>query len=262
MWYRESAVIACGYVLYTITRNAAPPHVATAQRHAATIYGFERWAHINLELTLNRMLSEHRLLELVASYYYATLHFAVTLAVLIWTYSARPERYRAVRTVLVASTLVALFVFWVFPLAPPRLTDLGFVDTIDSVHLWGGATWNSPSVASVSNEYAAMPSLHFAWAVWSAAVVCWLSRATSVRMLAFGYPVVTLAVVVATANHFLVDALGGLAVLAIAMLGRRVGRHAATIVGRPRLRAHLVDVPAAGLPGTASAPTALDASTP
>lgn len=217
LWWREVAFLAVGYFLYTVTRNAAPLAMAAAQHHAATLYAIERRLHIDMELTLNQWLSRHEVIGIVSSYYYATLHFAVTLGVLVWTYRTHPEGYRRARTIVILSTLAALYLFWAFPLAPPRLTDFGFVDTITNVRLWGGATWNSPKVASVSNEYAAMPSLHVAWSLWSAAVVVWLARSRLVRLLAPLYPLATLLVVLATGNHFVLDAVGAVGVLAVAI---------------------------------------------
>ncbi|MDQ6874602.1 MAG: phosphatase PAP2 family protein [Actinomycetota bacterium] len=224
VWWREVAFIAFGYLLYTITRNAAPPHLAAAQHHASAVYALERRLHLNIERPLNAVLARHELVGTAASYYYATLHFLVTLIVLVWAYRARPEAYRRARTVLIGSTLVALYLFWVYPLAPPRLAGLGFVDTIGTVHLWGGATWNSPGVVSVSNEYAAMPSLHVAWALWSAGVVIWLSRNRLIKLVACLYPVVTLLVVLATANHFVLDAVGAVGVLVVAWAGEALVR--------------------------------------
>lgn len=217
-WLREIALIALGYLLYTVTRNAAPLHLAAAQHHATALYRLERWLHLDVELNLNHLLSQHAAAEVFASYYYATLHFVVTLGVLVWAYRRHPEAYRRVRTVIVLSTVAALYLFWAFPLAPPRLTGFGFVDTISSVRLWGGATWNSKGVADVSNEYAAMPSLHVAWSLWSAAVVMWLARGRTVRMLAPLYPLVTLTVVIATANHFVLDAAGAVGILLFALV--------------------------------------------
>lgn len=215
LWRRELGLIALGYFLYTITRNAAPPHVAMAHHHATAVLSVERGLHVDIELTLNHLLNGHRLIGAMASYYYATLHFIVTLGVLVWVYRRHPTGYRQARTLLVGTTLVALFLFWVYPLAPPRLSGLGFVDTVGTVRLWGGVTWNSPGVASVSNEFAAMPSLHVAWALWSAGMILRFSRHRVTRRIAFLYPLVTLCVVLATANHFVLDAVGAVAVLGV-----------------------------------------------
>lgn len=224
VWWREVAFIALGYLLYTITRNAAPPHVAAARHNANAVYAAERWLNLDIERSLNALLARHELFGTAASYYYATLHFMVTLAILGWAYRAHPEAYRRARTVLIGSTLVALYLFWAYPLAPPRLAGLGFVDTIGTVHLWGGATWNSPGVVSVSNEYAAMPSLHVAWALWSAGVVVWLCRNRLIKLIACIYPVLTLLVVLATANHFVLDTVAALGVLLVTFLGEALAR--------------------------------------
>ncbi len=263
LWWREVVFLAVGYFLYTVTRNMAPLHLAAAQHHASLLYTIERALHIDVELALNGWITRHEFTSVVASYYYATLHFAVTLGVLVWAYRAHPEGYRRARTIVILSTLAALYLFWAFPLAPPRLTGLGFVDTIANVRLWGGATWNSPSVASVSNEYAAMPSLHVAWSLWSAAVVVWLARNRLVRLFAPLYPLTTLLVVLATGNHFILDAVGAVAVLAVAVLvhaAARRGKLAAALTvllraGTGRLGlAHWHPLLAALLPGTGHPP--------
>lgn len=226
VWWREVALIAIGYFLYTITRNAAPPHVLMAHHHASAVLTVERWLHIDVEFFLNRLLSGHHFLGTLASYYYATLHFAVTLGLLVWLYRRHPQGYRQARTLLIGATLVGLFLFWAYPLAPPRLTGLGYHDTIGTVRLWGGTTWNSPGLASVSNEYAAMPSLHVAWALWSAGMLVHFSGHRTLRMLAPIYPAITLLVVLATANHFVLDAVGAVAVLWLVATGQRLAiRH-------------------------------------
>jgi len=93
------------------------------------------------------------------------MHFAVTLAFLVWLYRRRPQAYRTARGVLLAMTLLALVGYWLYPLAPPRLMPGGgFVDTVRIWGTWGVAA--SEPVTSASNQYAAVPSMHVGWALW------------------------------------------------------------------------------------------------
>ena len=153
-------------------------------------------------------------LAVTANYYYATLHFVVTFAILLWLYVRHPRRYRPVRSVLYLASLIGLVGFWVFPLAPPRmLPSLGYVDTVVVFHTWG--SFASGDIANESNQFAAMPSLHLAWALWCGIALVRLSPHQSVKVLGALYPFVTFAVILATANHFVLDAVGGGVVLGI-----------------------------------------------
>jgi hypothetical protein len=148
------------------------------------------------------------------NYYYATLHFVVTIACLVWLYMAHPRIYRGARTVLFATSLIALAGFYLYPLAPPRLLpQYGYTDTVLKFHTWGSLA--DPNIAEHSNQYAAMPSLHIGWALWCAAAIYLCARRPWVRALGAIYPVATLMVIVGTANHFVIDAVAGLAVFGL-----------------------------------------------
>lgn len=206
-------VIGFCYWLYSLVRNGVPTHQAAALRRATGIQHLERTLHLDPELAVNRAIASVHWLAITANYYYATLHFVVTLGVLAWLYRRHPVRYRSVRSVLYGTNLVALVGFWTFPLAPPRmLTSSGYIDTVAVFHTWG--SYASGDIASASNQFAAMPSLHIGWALWSGIALVRLSPTTWVRVLGALYPFVTLAVIVATANHFVLDAVGGAVVLA------------------------------------------------
>jgi hypothetical protein len=114
----------------------------------------------------------------------------------------------------VLASFAALFVFWTWPVAPPRLAVPGAVDTLVSRHLFGAA--NPHGVAGLIDNYAAMPSLHVGWALWCAIAVVAATR-TAWRHLAWLYPVATTLVVITTANHYLVDAVAGAALIVVAL---------------------------------------------
>ncbi len=123
--------------------------------------------------------------------------------------------YRGIRTVLFATTIVGLVGFYLYPLAPPRLlAQYGYIDTVLKFHTWGSLA--DPDVADHSNQFAAMPSLHIGWSLWCAIAVYRCARHVWVRRLAFVYPLCTLFVIVGTANHFVLDAVGGAVAVALA----------------------------------------------
>lgn len=194
------------------------------------LLGAERLVEIDIEHRLNRLVASIQLLAVSANYFYATLHFVVTLTVLLWLYVARPRYYRRARSVLVGMTVLALAGYWLYPLAPPRLMpDEGFVDTVHAFGIWGLAP--SEIVASASNQYAAMPSMHVGWALWAGAALILYAKRPQVRLLGVAYPFLTLLLVIVTANHFVLDAVGAAIAFTLA-----IGFVAVTARDEPGLR--------------------------
>jgi hypothetical protein len=218
-WWQELALIVALYGVYTLTRDALPRHKTAAFHRAATVLSVERWLHVDVEHWTNTLVARTHWLAYGCDYYYSTLHFVVTLSVLVWLYCKHPTRYRSIRSVLVITTLLALVGFTLLPLAPPRMLP-GYVDTVIRFHTWGSLA--SPSVAKAANEFAAMPSLHIGWSLWCAFALVSLARRRWVRILGVLYPMVTLFVILGTANHYVLDAAGGAAALAIAVVVQRV----------------------------------------
>jgi hypothetical protein len=163
---------------------------------------------------MNHFVARNEWLAQILDYYYATLHFIVTIAVMIWLFRRRPHVYRGARTALVATTLFGLLGFYLYPTAPPRLLpEYSYVDTLLKFHTWG--SFADPDVAQHSNQFAAMPSLHIAWAMWSAIAIFVCARRWWVRALGILYPFGTLFVIVGTANHFILDAVGGAGIVVL-----------------------------------------------
>jgi hypothetical protein len=220
-WWQEIAFIAICYWIYSLVRNAAPDHRVAATDNALDLMSVERALHLDLERSVNGLVAHTHWLAYVCDYYYATLHFAVTIGVLIWLYVKHPLRYRSVRSVLLATNLIAVIGFWLFAVAPPRMfAGKGYVDTVAAFHTWGSLA--SGGLAKASNEYAAMPSLHIGWSLWCAVAIVALAERRWVRVLGALYPVATLFVIVGTANHFVLDAVGGVVVLACGFAVQRV----------------------------------------
>ncbi|MDT3398900.1 phosphatase PAP2 family protein [Streptomyces sp. B1866] len=207
LWF-EILLIGVSYWTYTLIRNAAPDQRTTALRNADWIWTGEHRLGMAFERAVNHTLDSVGWLIVGMNYYYATLHFVVTIGVLVWLYRWHPGRYAAARLALFLTTGVALLGYYFFPLAPPRLMDGGrFVDTVVAHHTWGSMA--SGNLASVSNQYAAMPSMHIGWSLWCGLTIAALARPAWVRTLGLLYPAATLLVIVATGNHFWLDAAGG-----------------------------------------------------
>jgi hypothetical protein len=201
------------YWIYEAIRAASAGSTGWAERNGHQVFHTEQVLHLDPERWLNRIIDRLPVLAVPACYVYAVLYMVITPGVLVWAYRRHPDAYRRHRTTLVIVTFAALVGFRWFPTAPPRLLIGGrFVDTMDLYHSWGwwGTSTSAPAgTGALANAYAAMPSLHVAWAVWSAATVCLLVRRPAVRAAAIAYPVITALVVLGTANHYLFDVLAG-----------------------------------------------------
>ncbi|MET9070997.1 phosphatase PAP2 family protein [Streptomyces sp. NPDC004232] len=207
LWF-EVLLIAVSYWTYSLIRNAVPEQKAEALRNADWIWRVEHLLGIAVERSVNHTVNSVTWLIIGMNYYYATLHFIITLGVLVWLYRRHPGRYAAARLVLFATTGVALVGYYLFPLAPPRLMRGGhFVDTVLVHHTWGSMA--SGDLKHMSNQYAAMPSMHIGWSLWCGVTVFALASVPWVRVLGLLYPMTTLLVIVSTANHFWLDAVGG-----------------------------------------------------
>jgi hypothetical protein len=216
-WWFEVLVIAWLYWLYDAINNLSPTRQAEATRHATDLLAFEQHLFLDIELGLNRWLSHHDVLGKLLSDYYNIAHLALTLIVLAWLWWRHPGPYVALRNAIALMNVVGFAVFWLYPLAPPRMLD-GYIDTVSSTHAFG--SWHSGTLGSKANEFAAMPSLHVSWALWCS-VAIWLATARSPRRstwrgLAVAHSVITVIAVIATANHFSLDVVGGAATAALA----------------------------------------------
>lgn len=220
LWF-EILLIAVSYYTYSLIRNAVPEQRAKALRNAGWIWQTEHQVGVAFEQSVNHAVNSVTWLIIGMNYYYATLHFIVTLSVLVWLYRSHPGRYAAARLALFATTAVALVGYYLYPLAPPRLMNGShFVDTVMVHQTWGSMA--SGDLKHMSNQYAAMPSMHIGWSLWCGLTIFALARVPWVRVLGLLYPAATLIVIVSTANHFWLDAVGGMLCLAFGFAVARV----------------------------------------
>jgi hypothetical protein len=228
---REIGIALVAYLLYGLVRNNVDGRIDVAEAFAYRILSFEESWGLDVELGFNEWVAASEPVAVTMNYYYALLHFVVPLAVLVWLWRRHGSVYSLARNALLLGSMIALLGFWLLPLAPPRLLPaIGYVDTFWFYDTWGSLS--DPALARLSNQYAAMPSLHVGWALWAGVVILVLARRPWVRALGVLYPVVTLVVVVGTANHFVLDAVGSVVVMAsgawLAFLWHRPPRTAAS----------------------------------
>lgn len=220
-WWREVAIIAVFYGLYTLVRDirgTKPVSVAQAFHNARRVIHVERWVGMFHEQAVQHFFLPDRSLIRLCDDFYGTLHFVASIGVLVLLFFRFPRVYRQWRNTLALVTGLALVGFMFFPLMPPRLLPPGyhFVDTLKVI----GGLWNFSSgpVNDVSNQYAAMPSLHTAWSAWCAAALTSVVRPRWAKALLFLYPAFTVFAITVTANHFFADAIAGLVLLGVSYL--------------------------------------------
>jgi len=219
----ELAIVAWLFWLYDVINNFAPIRAQLAVSDATHLFSFERSLGLDPELTLNHWLAPHAMLATIASDYYFFAHAIVTFAVLALLWWRAPARYARLRMPLVVINLIAFVVFWRYPLAPPRsFPALGFIDVI--ARSGAVVSWHSGALVHDADQFAAMPSLHVAWAIWCAVAIWSLSTRRLIRVLAISYPLLTSFVVLATANHYTLDVLAGGATVGLAFALERAAR--------------------------------------
>ena len=240
-WWSELIIIGAFYGVYTFIRNQFGSDLGQSVKQAAIdnaydIIAWERAVHLFGEKGIQDLFIEWDLFIRFWNIFYGFCHFAVTIGVMALLFWRHPVRYGVQRTVLALTTALALVGFAFYPLMPPRLLNdcsafgacdltYSYVDTlVDPGGFW---SFNSSAMMDISNQYAAMPSLHIAWAVWCVVAALPVLRHRWVRLALLAYPWLTLFAVMVTANHYWIDAVGGLLAVAIAypagvLLARRL----------------------------------------
>ncbi|WP_443043662.1 bifunctional glycosyltransferase 87/phosphatase PAP2 family protein [Streptomyces sp. NBC_00306] len=208
----ELLVIRVGYSVYSHIRTAATGSVGAAEEHGRQVVAIEQALHIDIELWANKAVAKAEWAESFFNFYYTSFHFVVPLSILAILYVRRPVDYRWARSSLAFATVLALLGFWLYPLAPPRLMPgMGFIDTVHGPQDLANPDYGA--MTAVTNQYAAMPSLHFGWSLWCGLVVVLLAPKLWMKLLGLLHPLFTAGAIVATANHWILDAVGGAAVV-------------------------------------------------
>ena len=202
----EVAAIAGLYGIYELVRGQGHATLATAKEHTDGIVSLERSLHVFGERGIQNAAHFVPGLPTLLGIFYIVLHFLGTGVFLVWLHRRHPHYFPRVRNTLVAATGIALTIYLLYPVAPPRLSGLGFVDTVShntKVNL------SSDLLGSLYNPFAAVPSLHFGYALLVGVTIGKLAKGRVTRAIGWSYPVVMLLVIVGTGNHFFFDAAAG-----------------------------------------------------
>jgi hypothetical protein len=204
---REVALFIALMVLYEAVRDRLEPSTATVPlEHARQVVHAERWLGLFVEPDVQRAVHAVPGGRFVSSWIYTLEYTAGFVGFFLWLWFRHRDRYAFIRTWFWIVNGLAVVGFWLYPLAPPRLAGLGLADTTKRTLELGGATsWFEP----FRNVYAAMPSMHVGQPVLYAVALTLLLRPSPWRFAAWLWPAVMLVVVMATANHYWMDAAGG-----------------------------------------------------
>src|SRR4051794_29356621 len=211
---RQWLLFAGAYYVYRLVRGLVDGHPNVAYQHARDIVNAERSMHLFIEKDVQSWAIAHPFFIHAADWMYVNSHFLVTTTFLIWLYVARNHSYYFVRNMFMVAMVFALIGYVVFPAAPPRfLPEWGFQDTV--ADYFGGA---SQSAGVLYNPYAAMPSMHVAFALMIAVPAIQLMRRRTLKVIWAFYPLLVTFVVISTGNHFWLDAAVGVVVAAFSFV--------------------------------------------
>ena len=254
VWRRvalQGLVVLVGFLGYSFARGFAGGDPGRALDHAHDIIGLEQALGIYREPALQQLVLEHdRILDALNSVY-VWGHWPLIAAVLVWLARSHPAEFRRIRTALVLSCAVALVVYALYPVAPPRLSGIGLLDSVTE----RSTAYRVLQPPTFVNQYAAVPSMHMGWDVLMAIAVVRHARTRLVRGLGLLLPPLMLAAIVLTANHWFLDAVAG---IVVALLGL----WAADLLARRSARAPAGLVLAAAGAAAAGGPVAPAATVP
>jgi hypothetical protein len=225
-------------VLYEASRTFAEGNLAEAFVHARDVVSVEKTMGIFTEMDVQRWaLSKPWVLD-IANLTYFHAHFAVTTLFMFWLYLRRNHHYYFVRNIVFSAMALALIGYTLFPTAPPRmLTDLGFIDTLEKT---ADVNFNSGFIINFSNPFAAVPSVHTCFSLIIGVSCFFLVRTTAVRITWLFYPCLIVFSIVATANHFWLDAILGALLAGVALgVAWTIERFHPTLPDSARRRLHL-----------------------
>lgn len=212
----EIALCAALLIIYRSIRTITKSDLRPAFANTRDVMSFESWLGLPFEDDLQRWLLDHPDMIRFLNHYYVLMHFPIAIGLLLFLYFRHHGHYRFFRNLMAFVTFTALIIHLAFPLAPPRMMT-GFVDTMRE---FGPSIYPKNALDGAANQIAAMPSLHFGWALIAAIAVIrvWNTRW---RWLALIHPSVMTLAIIATANHWWIDAAAAGAIIGGAVMGWR-----------------------------------------
>ena len=211
-------VVAVGVFVYFRIRGITDASVDVAHAHAHDIVGIERWLGIDVEGTVQAPVASSQTLATAANWVYVWGHWPVILMTMVWLLWQHRDAFRRLRDGMLVSGFLGMGVFVSYPVAPPRLFDLGLVDTVTE----SSEAYRYLQPPAFVNQYAAMPSLHAGWDLLVGLAIVGAAATVGLRMLGVLMPVLMMWAVVATANHYVLDVVAG---VILALIGHAVALH-------------------------------------
>ncbi|HEV3283766.1 MAG TPA: phosphatase PAP2 family protein [Solirubrobacteraceae bacterium] len=222
---RQLSLFAAVYFAYRLVRGLVEGDANAAFSHARALISIERGMHLFIEPSVQAWASGSHFVMVLASWLYVNAQGSITIGALLYLYLRQNRNFYFVRNMFMIAMAIALVGYTVFPTAPPRfMPEWGFADTVADltpVNL----SHTSASMSTLFNPYAAVPSMHVAFALMIGWPLAMLVRSSVMRVLWIVYPFVMTFVIVVTANHFILDALlGAIAAGASAYAAMWLGR--------------------------------------
>jgi hypothetical protein len=218
---RQLSLFIAAYFAYRLVRGLAEGDANAAFAHARWLISIERGMHLFVEPSVQAWASGSHFVMLLASWLYVNAQGSITIGALLYLYLRHNGNFYFVRNMFMIAMAIALVSYTLFPTAPPRfMPEWGFIDTVSDftpVNVSG----KSASMSALFNPYAAVPSMHVAFALMIGWPLACLVRSGVARVLWIVYPFVMTFVIVVTANHFILDALLGALAAAASFYGAR-----------------------------------------
>jgi hypothetical protein len=230
----EATILIAAYIAYEFVRRIVAPNSNEAFAHAGRIIEFEQRLGIFYEPQLQALVLDHGWLVTLFNWVYVWGYLPVICVAAFYLYLRHHALYTRYRNAFLLSGAVGLVIFATLPVAPPRMfPEFGFVDTVRD----NSAIYAHLDNSEVLNEFAAVPSFHFGWILLVALAVYQTSRSVAARVLCWSLPLMMLLAIVFTANHYVIDAIIGGAVVLLALAVVRAGEWIMSPQTRARWRA-------------------------
>ncbi|MEO8539570.1 MAG: phosphatase PAP2 family protein, partial [bacterium] len=212
----EIVVVVVSFLIYFAIRGAVVDRAGEAMVRGFNLIDLEKRLHVYWELEMQSWILGHYWLIKTMNGIYFWGHMPLVILVAVWLYVRHRTAYYITRNAFLASGAIGVVIYWLFPVAPPRLIPFaGFIDTMAAFDRVG---YNAQEAKAFVNPFAAVPSLHFGWSLLLGVIVAWVARKPWAYAFGVIWPVAMFFSVVMTGNHFILDTVAG-AIVSFAGLG-------------------------------------------
>jgi membrane-associated phospholipid phosphatase len=213
-WLTQAGILVGAIVGYFGVRTLTEGSPSTAARNAGWIMDAEHWLGINVEAAMQGFVVDRAWLSKAANWVYIWGHWPIIIGVLAWLIVRAPDRFVLYRNAMLISGVVGIVLFATFPVAPPRLLEVGLVDTVTRQ----SHAYRVLQPPSLVNQYAAMPSFHAGWDLLMGIALVREGRTLLTRIVGCVLPIAMALAVVVTANHYVLDVVAGMSIVVVAFV--------------------------------------------